>query len=58
MAEACAAGVDVRWVPYATADHRSLITPSSPFLFTLLRWTQARFDRDESPISDCGQASG
>ncbi len=51
----CADGVDVRWVPYQRGDHRSLIVPSSPFLSTLMRWTQARFDRDDTPISDCAQ---
>jgi uncharacterized membrane protein HdeD (DUF308 family)/alpha-beta hydrolase superfamily lysophospholipase len=58
VAEACGAGVDVRWVPYAAADHRSLITPSSPFLPTLMRWTQARFDGDRSLVSDCARAAG
>ena len=43
--------------PYTSADHRSLIGPSSPFLPTLLRWTQARFDRDDQPVSDCAQLS-
>ncbi|MCR2764760.1 DUF308 domain-containing protein [Microbacterium sp. zg.B48] len=53
--ELCEAGTAVRWVPYANADHRSLIGPSSPFLPTLMRWTQARFDRDERLVSDCWQ---
>ena len=35
VADLCAAGADVRWVPYTAADHRSLIGPSSPFLPTL-----------------------
>jgi len=51
----CESGVDVRWVPYQRGDHRSLIVPSSPFLLTLMRWTQARFDRDDDLVSDCGQ---
>jgi len=55
VADLCAAGADVRWVPYAAADHRSLIGPSSPFLPTLMRWTQARFDGDDRVISDCAQ---
>lgn len=51
----CESGVDVRWVPYLRGDHRSLIVPSSPFLPTLMRWTQARFDGDDDLVSDCGQ---
>ncbi len=54
----CAAEVDVRWVPYQRGDHRSLIVPSSPFLPTLMRWTQARFDRDDAVVSDCARAVG
>ena len=54
----CEAGVDVRWVPYQRGDHRSLIVPSSPFLPTLMRWTQARFDRDDALVSDCARAVG
>ena len=54
VADQCEAGVDVRWVPYAAADHRSLINPSSPFLPTLIRWTQARFEGDDRLVSDCG----
>lgn len=53
----CQEDVDVRWVPYLRGDHRSLIVPSSPFLSTLMRWTQARFDRDRELVSDCGQLS-
>jgi uncharacterized membrane protein HdeD (DUF308 family)/alpha-beta hydrolase superfamily lysophospholipase len=51
----CRDGVDVRWVPYQSGDHRSLIVPSSPFLNTLMRWTQDRFDGDRDLVSDCGQ---
>ena len=57
VAELCEAGVDVRWVPYGAADHRSLISPFSPFLPTLMRWSEARFDGDDSLVSDCGQAA-
>jgi uncharacterized membrane protein HdeD (DUF308 family)/alpha-beta hydrolase superfamily lysophospholipase len=53
----CGDGVAVRWVPYQRGDHRSLIVPSSPFLNTLMRWTQARFDRERGLVSDCGQLS-
>jgi uncharacterized membrane protein HdeD (DUF308 family)/alpha-beta hydrolase superfamily lysophospholipase len=52
---ACEAGADVRWVIYQHGDHRSLIVPSSPFLPTLMRWTQARFDGDDRLVSDCAQ---
>jgi len=52
---ACEAGVHVRWVPFSRGDHRSLINPSSLFLPTLLRWTQARFDGDDRIVSDCAQ---
>ena len=51
----CQEDVDVRWVPYQRGDHRSLIVPSSPFLNTLMRWTQARFDRERDLVSDCRQ---
>ncbi len=54
----CQEGVDVRWVPYQRGDHRSLIVPSSPFLPTLMRWTQARFDRDDTLVSDCARVAG
>jgi len=57
VADLCAAGTDVRWVPYAAADHRSLIGPSSPFLPTLMRWTEARFDRERTLVSDCARSS-
>lgn len=52
---ACEAGANIRWVIYADADHRALINPSSPFLPTLMRWTQARFDGDDRVISDCAR---
>ena len=55
---ACEAGADVRWVPYQRGDHRSLIVPSSAFLPTLMRWTQARFDRDDRLVSDCARVAG
>lgn len=55
VARLCNEGVDVRWVPYQAADHRSLINPSSPFLPTLMRWTQARLDGDDRIVSDCSQ---
>ena len=51
----CRDDVDVRWVPYQRGDHRSLIGPSSPFLNTLVRWTQARFDGQRVLVSDCWQ---
>ena len=53
----CEGGVDVRWVPYLSGDHRSLIVPSSPFLPTLMRWTEARFDRERTLVSDCLRSS-
>lgn len=53
VAAACEAGADVRWVTYQRGDHRSLIVPSSAFPGTLMRWTQARFDRDDDLVSDC-----
>lgn len=57
VAAACEAGADVRWVPYQRGDHRSLINPSSAFVPTLMRWTQARLDGDDRLVSDCDQAS-
>lgn len=51
----CAEGTDVRWVVYADDDHRSLIRPSSPFIRTLIRWTEARFDGDDRAVSDCAR---
>lgn len=51
----CQDGADVRWVPYQRGDHRSLIVPSSPFVTTLMRWTDARFERDRDLVSDCWQ---
>lgn len=49
----CENGVDVRWAPYPQGDHRSLIVPSSPFLPTLMNWTQARFDRERGAVTSC-----
>jgi uncharacterized membrane protein HdeD (DUF308 family)/alpha-beta hydrolase superfamily lysophospholipase len=54
----CESGVAVRWVPYLRGDHRSLIVPSSPFLPTLMRWTEARFERERSLVSDCARVAG
>jgi uncharacterized membrane protein HdeD (DUF308 family)/alpha-beta hydrolase superfamily lysophospholipase len=53
----CEEGVDVQWVTYMSGDHRSLIVPSSRFLPVLMRWTQARFDRDDTLVSDCERVS-
>lgn len=53
--DACAAGVPVRWVEFATGDHRSLIVPSSGFLRTLVRWTDDRFSGSDAPASDCAR---
>lgn len=52
---ACEAGAEVRWVEFARGDHRSLIVPSSAFLRTLMRWSEARLTGTGAPASDCAR---
>lgn len=49
----CEAEADVRWMIYEAADHRGVLVPGSPFLPTLLRWSEARIAREAPLPTDC-----
>jgi alpha-beta hydrolase superfamily lysophospholipase len=49
----CEDGAAVRWIAYDATDHRGILMPTSHFLATLVRWSDARFDGDSSDVSRC-----
>lgn len=52
---ACAQGTKLRWVVMQGYDHLGVLLPSSRFLPSLVRWTDARFSGSDDPVDDCGR---
>jgi uncharacterized membrane protein HdeD (DUF308 family)/alpha-beta hydrolase superfamily lysophospholipase len=52
---ACAQGTRLRWVVMQGYDHLGVLLPSSRFLPSLVRWTDARFTGADYPVDDCSR---
>ncbi|MDX2377386.1 DUF308 domain-containing protein [Microbacterium sp. LRZ72] len=55
IAEQCAAGATLEWYDYHGVDHTGVMLPGSPFLPTLIAWTQERFDGEPTRGDDCAR---
>jgi pimeloyl-ACP methyl ester carboxylesterase/uncharacterized membrane protein HdeD (DUF308 family) len=53
VAERCAEGAALQVRKFPSLDHTAVMLPRSPFLPTLMRWTEARFDRVPTSANDC-----